>query len=377
MRKIGPYSLNRVCRGYVPTCLGDIPDNSVHCVITSPPYWGLREYEGVEPQKWGDGWEGVLGGEPSPEKFIAHIVEIGREIWRILRSDGTFWLNLGDNYVRNPKKGVKFEGENTSLTNRAAEQGIRGHPIPDGMKQGDLCMIPPMTALALRADGWWLRQEIVWHKPNPMTEPVKSRCTRAHEMIYMLTKAERYFYDNEAIKEPSVTKKDQDRNKRSVWRIPTSGIREEHYASFPEALVEPMVLAGTSAKGCCSACGAPWIRVVKRENTERDDAGRTHSTAGQRIGKAPSPERGWETKTTTIGWEPTCSCGQEDVVPAIVCDPFAGTGTTLAVALKHGRHAVGFDASPKYVGLADIRVREGITGLTKTEQEAGQGFLFD
>ena len=227
------------CRDILPT----LPAESVHCCMTSPPYWGLRDY----------GVTGQIGLEPTIDQFVAEMVAVFREVRRVLRKDGTLWLNLGDSYA-----------------SRSAA---------DGLKPKDLCGIPWRVAFALQADGWWLRQDIIWSKPNPMPESVTDRCTKAHEYVFLLTKAERYYYDAEAIKEDAIhagrvveydgtqknstaaaeqrmrTRIDQNvtvgssRNKRSVWEVATAPFSEAHFATFPPALIEPCIKAGCPKGG--------------------------------------------------------------------------------------------------------------------------------
>ena len=259
---------------------------SVHCVVTSPPYWGLRDY-GLAPTEWPtvtytplaglalvtvDAWRGCLGLEPTPEMFVGHIVAVFREVWRVLRDDGTLWLNFGDTYA-----GGGRGGNGDSITGRAKNASQCSH-FTGGLKVKDLCGIPWRVAFALQADGWYLRNDIIWHKPNPMPESVTDRCTKSHEYLFLLSKNQRYFYDNQAVKEQAVEGTDlgilrgrhagsstsqtvawhaqsikdrQDagidsrtanpsgtRNRRTVWTIPTRGYsgahdNEEHPRGLP------------------------------------------------------------------------------------------------------------------------------------------------
>jgi len=281
---------SRIICGDCVEVLGTLADNSVHCVVTSPPYWGLRDY----------GVGGQMGLEKTPDEFIAKMVDVFREVRRVLREDGTCWANMGDSYASgkgtcyNPGGGaysIEQDKQKYQL-----DRGNKSTLAAVGLKPKDLCGIPWRLALALQADGWWLRQDIIWQKPNPIPESVTDRCTKAHEYVFLLTKAARYFYDAEAVKEPSVDpeslagrnkRNDQKfvgqpmsdtrsgfskieqgklyltRNRRSVWTIATEAFAEAHFATFPTTLVEPCVKAGTSEHGCCPVCGAPWVRVVK------------------------------------------------------------------------------------------------------------------
>jgi len=241
------------------------------------------------------------------------------------------------------------------------------------LKNKDLVGIPRRVAVPLQADGWYLRQDIIWHKPNPMPESVTDRCTKAHEYIFLMSKSARYYYDADAIKEPlagpphapgnkkvDASRNDADqmskiwgadgrRNRRSVWTIATKPYRGAHFATYPPALVEPCILAGTSAKGACPVCGAGWERVTEIIDTEgrlgkgyhdhKDDLVR-----GQR---GVFPAEGAPTHHTT-GWRPTCD-HDEEPVPCLVLDPFAGSGTTGMVAIKHGREFVGLDLNGDYL----------------------------
>ena len=318
---------------------------SVHCCVTSPPYWALRDYE--HPDQ--------IGQEPTPEEYIANLARVFRGVRRVLRDDGTLWLNLGDTY--------------------GADKQLLG--------------LPWRVALALQADGWCLRQDIIWHKPSPMPESVTDRCTKAHEYIFLLSKSQKYFFDSDAVKEPAVTNDTrrpygspganlldargleaqgkgqqrkvadgQTRNRRSVWTISTKPYPGAHFAVFPPELVEPCILAGTSAEGCCPVCGAPWERVTERQQLTRDrpnaftkrtgEAGTGNSCANTVAGVA----------VTTLGWEPTCDCPDHPPIPCTVLDPFMGTGTTAEVAQNAGRRAVGIELNPEYCDLIADRFRQ-------------------
>jgi len=312
--------------GDVTDVLRALPDESVNCVVTSPPYWGLRDY----------GVEGQLGLEATPEAYIERMVAVFRDVRRVLRKDGTCWLNIGDSYaaarggtyqpaetLAGGRHGKTVNGEKV---NRGRSDGYSPsrNASAFGLKHKDLVGIPWMLAFALRADGWWLRQDIIWAKPNPMPESVTDRCTKAHEYLFLLTKSATYHYDADAVREDakyagkvvtlgekSLSKGQANganiaasgnglrdsvvvaagRNKRSVWTIATQPYPEAHFATFPEALVEPCVLAGC-------------------------------------------PEGG------------------------IVLDPFLGSGTTALVAKRLGRRAIGIDLNPEYLALAVKRCRQ-------------------
>ncbi len=401
----------RILVGDVREKLRELPDESVHCVVTSPPYWGLRDY----------GVGGGIGLEPTFEDHLAALVEVFREVRRVLRKDGTLWLNYGDSYAGS--WGAQSRGnpdvETSTLSAGqvyAAPKGSHtGSAKRTGLKPKDLMMMPARVALALQADGWWLRSEIIWHKPNPMPESVRDRPTSSHEKVYLLAKSARYFYDAEAVRVPMATKPkrndsfrpmaggsayvnqsgpqtnsvrtDKQRghsrrhagsndrwdampkkerqasgaNLRNVWTIPTFGFPEAHFATFPPKLVGPCIKAGTSEKGCCAQCGAPWERVVedseayrRQKAIQRETADRTLESQG--VAQRFSKTLGVVADRITRGWRPSCGCDAGDPVPATVLDPFAGAGTTGVVALRLGRSFVGLELNPDYAAMARARI---------------------
>jgi len=282
--------------------LKTLPDESVHCCVTSPPYWGLRDY----------GVAGQLGLEPTPEEYVARMVEVFREVRRVLRGDGTCWLNLGDSY--NAYNGNAGPGSGISAGAACDTQRPKlesGHGLrTKGLKPKDLVGIPWRTAFALQADGWYLRSDIIWSKPNPMPSSVKDRCTTSHEYIFMLARSKRYYFDSEAIAEPaayagesrggSTSRYEQNdagmdskvydtRNKRSVWSVCPASYKAAHFATFPPKLIEPCILAGCPAGG-------------------------------------------------------------------LVLDPFGGSGTTAQVAVELGRRALLIELNPEYVALIRSRM---------------------
>lgn len=337
-----PYTI------HVGDCLHELqtlPDESVHCCITSPPYFGLRDY----------GVDGQIGLEQTPAEFVSRLVEVFREVRRVLRDDGTLWVNMGDSYAGggggNYSKSVKQTGHGEHITNVRNRGGWLDSA---GVKAKDLMGIPWRLAFALQDDGWYLRQDIIWHKPNPMPESVRDRCTKAHEYLFLLSKAPRYHFDQDAIAEPlapaSVARLAQDgwdaqhgsdrvpgktngamkavggrrskrnsfaretkssagthgqkaqhrpdrpdidysatRNKRSVWTVPTAGFKGAHFATFPPDLIRPCVLAGAPRGG-------------------------------------------------------------------LVLDPFGGAGTTALVAMQEGRRSVLLELNPEYASIARHRL---------------------
>jgi DNA modification methylase len=388
----------RILIGDVREQLKTLADESVHCVVTSPPYWGLRDY----------GIAGQLGMEPTFQQHVEIITEIFREVKRVLRKDGTLWLNYGDSYAG----GGNNRGNNSPISpkqasNAGATGQVGGIPIGNGLKPKDLCGIPWRVAFALQADGWYLRQDIIWAKPNPMPESVKDRCTKAHEYVFLLTKSPRYYFDQDAIREAhndperGANEKteeyggrrklpDEDkiirwhnpvdnarsynpagRNKRSVWEIATSPFPEAHFATFPPELPEICIRAGTSEKGCCGKCGAPWRRMQERGKAvplTPSDAGRKSTWT---IGDA---SRDPATRTDTPlprhyrpviaeSWAATCehsksmSCLDSDlIVPCTVLDPFGGAGTTGLVADRLQRNAILIELNPEYAAIAKRRI---------------------
>ena len=248
--------------------LGDLPDGSVHCVVTSPPYWGLRSYEGGP---------GLIGLESTFAEHVSRLVEVFQEVRRVLRRDGTCWLNYGEAWAGS--WGAQSRGSSPRETHTGSLKGA-----PPGCKPKDLMFTAIRLAIALQEDGWWVRDKIIWHKPNPKTESARDRPTRAYEEVFLMPRSPRYFYDAEAVATPAEdwhggkfnrnghprhhyerrTVPPEERrptaNLRDVWTIPTYPFRGDHYATFPPKLVELCILPGTSAHGCCSECGAPWRR---------------------------------------------------------------------------------------------------------------------
>ena len=337
--------VNQIITGDCLEVMRDWPDNSIHCCVTSPPYWGLRDY----------GVAGQLGLEPTPDEYVAKMVAVCREVRRVLRDDGTFWLNLGDSYASG--KGTCYNpggGADSYVQDKERyplDRGNKSTLAAVGLKPKDLVGIPWRVAFALQADGWWLRQDIIWAKPNPMPESVTDRCTKAHEYIFMLTKSARYWYDAEAVKEKSAwcaadgtpldswgrkikqktsgngetsqggrlgvpttlgaNRTDGCRNRRSVWTIAMKPYSGAHFATFPPDLIKPCILAGCPDKAC-PECGAGWERVVERgtaphpnrwsktNDAQQFSAGENEYGEGGGLGVAHT--------STTVGWRPTCAC---------------------------------------------------------------------
>lgn len=422
--------------------LRELPDESVHCVVTSPPYWGLRDY----------GVKGQIGLEKTPALYLAKMVAVFAEVRRVLRPDGTCWVNMGDSYSNDTKWGGSSGGKNyTSALGRYQGQRVRrgkdcdpkrgaaapGQPFQATVgpfKPKDLCGMPWRLAFALQEDGWWLRQDIIWSKPNPMPESVTDRCTKAHEYIFLLTKSARYFYDAEAIKEEANTEPGSpsnrfdradylipgqrpqkragraagnkshklvtayeasdteehrtaaglmdiadtaypSRNKRSVWEIATEAFPEAHFATFPTKLVEPCILAGTSEKGCCDRCRAPYERVVEKEFKPQADVNVADGVRGAADQKPMDASNGWDgfprgtTDVKTIAWQPTCKCSFAWPIPCTVLDPFNGSGTTGVVALRYHRNYIGIEINQEYAAMAERRIHGDNPMFNRQEEQ--------
>jgi DNA modification methylase len=303
--------MNKIFFGDCIQSLQALPEKIVHTCVTSPPYFGLRDYQ----------VDGQIGLEQTPDEYVAKLVGVFREVRRVLRDDGTLWLNLGDSYAggasnnRGGMSAIKNEKSRKDADGAALFGAFKKRPVA-GLKPKDLIGIPWRVAFALQADGWFLRQDIIWAKPNPMPESVTDRCTKSHEYIFLLSKSERYYFDHEAIKEPTVTRdtsiRNRDetrlnntpgrtkmgglvsnnyetRNRRSVWNVSTKPYKGAHFATFPPDLITPCVLAGSPPEGT-------------------------------------------------------------------VLDPFMGSGTTAMVALTHGRRYIGCELNPAYGPLQEERI---------------------
>jgi DNA modification methylase len=395
--------------------LGDVRDvlprleaESVDCALTSPPFYGLRDY----------GVNGQIGLEASPDEWCSELVAVFREVRRLLKPQGTLWVECGDSYASNwpcNRRNVIGEG---SLPNGKRE--ARAPRMGGDLKEKDLIGAPWLLAFALRADGWYLRQCIIWQKSNPMPESIRDRCTTAHSYLFLLSKQPRYFFDAEAIAEPAewarwgdqtvpkyegtetasgwmqpktkaelvarggrttnghrerstemrgfdnrLERADGRKNARSVWSIPTEGYPGAHFATWPQALVERIIKAGCP-EWVCKACGKPRERLQEisyiphgdplRQNAElRANA---KAVSGQATHQGPqSMAHGRATKITeTTGWS-DCGCGA-GFTPGVCLDPFMGSGTTALVARRLGRHAVGIELSAEYAAMAARRTQQ-------------------
>ena len=438
--------------GHVLAELAKLDAESVSCVCTSPPYWSLRKYDAPDavwgdheyPSQWcphpfgfeekaikGEGytgtsrwqhqdhegrvdqgitrssrpdawtteiathdtcpscgaWKGQLGLEPTPELFVEHTLEWLRAVKRVLRKDGVCWLNIGDGYAggHTSYAGAKWQhGVDTSA------HTMMGKLSGDGLKPKDLVLMPERIALAVQADGWWVRKRIVWSKPNAMPESCTDRPTSAHETIWMLTRSKNYWYDQEAVRETadygySPTVRGEfaasiggkhgshtvtpgngtgGRNMRDVWTFPTAQTPEAHFATFPEELPRRCIEA-SCPKEVCATCGHARERIVEPANAEyaarlasANDRGdwyaRVDTVAKREDGtKHGKLEGGITAEYTTTGWT-SCECA--DYQPGIVLDPFLGIGTTGVVARRLGREFVGIELSDKYAAIAERKI---------------------
>ncbi len=377
----------RILQGDCRAVLRTLPKRSVQTVVTSPPYWGLRDY----------GVDGQLGLELTPKEYVTNLVKVFRAVRRVLRDDGTVWLNLGDSYATtggHADTACRDRRGSYNIGNRPEHdrRDFRARPVGK-LKQKDLVGIPWRVAFALQDDGWYLRSDIIWNKPNAMPESVTDRPTRSHEYLFLLSKSADYYYDHEAIKEAAVeTESGNDvrkfrgehggvtddrhrsnqgfsvpwtgttRNKRTVWTIPTEPFADAHFATFPTELVRPCILAGTSRIGCCAKCGAPHRRIVERTEPV-DDRGTRRKRAGvlRNVGATSAFLTGEHQATRTIAWEPTCTCehgpGYAPPVPCTVLDPFSGAGTTGVVATRVGREFLGVELKGEYAKMAERRIQ--------------------
>jgi DNA modification methylase len=387
-----------------------LPAGCVQCVCMSPPYLAVRDYK-VPPTDWPavdyaplPGAPAVavpamtccLGLEPDPLAYVAHLLLVMREVRRVLRPDGTAWVNCGDSfggYVGRNDAGKDIGGRGGNRAGSGNPGGGRSRQLPEGFRGKNLLGVPWRVAFALQADGWYLRAAITWCKVSPMPESCRDRVTRATEMVFMLTKKPAYFYDQEAERvantpgtlarlasgpmqaigaQPKARACRDDRRHggyavadgRNLWDYWTD-IRPspgdfQHYAAFPPDLPRRCLRLGTSEKGACPACGAPWVREVEyghpgasRSRNGRGDL-RMKCPSGKAIG---SDTRGMPScRVTDLGWQPSCACPPADPIPCLCLDPFAGSGTTGMVARRLGRRFVGFDLNPEYVSLSRKRI---------------------
>lgn len=377
------------CRTILPT----LPEKSVQVCVTSPPYFGLRRYD-VEGNQ--------IGAEQTPAEYVAALVEAFLELRRILRDDGTLWLNLGDSYsgswgnyapggIKNQQRPQTEEGKRWERRAYGDTTTLPATARVPGLAEKNLIGIPWRVAFALQDSGWILRADCIWSKPNCMPESVTDRPTRSHEYLFLFAKSPRYYYDADAIREPHGTPRKSGpnalrgqveirprgngqsideqsyhplgRNKRSVWAVATMPYAGAHIATFPEQLIEPCVLAGSSPRAC-EVCGAPWERVTEKTPALAED-GKTCLKCGKNHGKPKIQTEYTEHRAgkmgveryvcndyQTSGWRPTCRHKNEGTARCTVLDPFVGSGTTCRVAERFGRNSIGID-----LGYLDLQER--------------------
>lgn len=332
--------------GDVRQTLSTLPEKSVNCCVTSPPYFGLRDY----------GVDGQIGLEPTPAEFVAELVAVFREVRRVLRDDGTLWLNLGDSYASSPASGGAQSSAMTGGEHKRTPVA-RAYRRPEGLKPKDLIGIPWRVAFALRADGWYLRQDIIWHKPNPMPESVRDRCTKAHEYVFLLSKSERYYWDAEAMQEPA------------TGQVPGNHTHK-HTEAYEAGDGKSRTKAGLVAYA--------ERQRSKRDSFKREGSKRAEAIPGQAVG-THRPDRDESTHDVftrnkrsvwTVATRPYKGAHFATFPPdlirpcvlagapfgGVVLDPFLGSGTTAAVAVSEGRHAIGCELNPEYVTLAQQRI---------------------
>ena len=436
-------------QGHVLDVLRSMPDGCCQTVVTSPPYWSLRDYSlppivwGGDkdcPHEWGkpgivsdqhydkgtstlsgsnkdqmaqntfrseyafcqkcDAWRGSLGLEPDIDMYISHLIEVFREVRRVMRDDATLWCNIGDSYYggKPHKAGETNPGKEYYTKDVGAFGTTDKSAKHETLKPKDQCLIPFRFALAMQADGWWVRSTIIWAKGlsfcdtysgSVMPESVRDRCTTSHEYIFMFTKSKTYYYDQDAVREKQVRDWSQEawaqrkrygakesslgrrhggdktiaetynptgRNLRSVWTLPTRGYPGAHFATFCPKLPEVCIKLGTSERGCCPECGAPHQRVVEKKGSTYHQRKVDDIEVDWHPGTNSRKGRCGEIASATIGWEPGCSCDAGEPIPCLCLDPFSGAGTTVMVALRLGRSAVGIELNEEYCEMSRRRI---------------------
>lgn len=408
-----------ILQGDALSVLKTLKSGSVQMIATSPPYFGHRAYLSADdPSKAYElgaesvaaCWRWVTGSECGV-CFCCHLVAVLREAKRVLRDDGTLWLVIGDGYNAG-RNGGHPGGKRQWKAEQQKYPERSGVNVP-GLKPKDMIGAPWALAFALRADGWYLRSENIWHKLAVMPSSVTDRSTCSHEQVFMFSKSPTYYYDYVAVMEPA-TMRPQNRNtngrgikdagyaehrkapgmtnptmrqQRDVWTIGPENLRLPHYAAYPTKLVEPMVRAGSSERGCCGACGAPWARVVSKSKAPDDlrnrGGGSKMDFHSQSVGGGGTLQAWYdEHPAITVGWRPTCKCPGLDgdapwpdlalhpdgeanwpTAPCTILDPFSGSGTTGVVAKRLGRSYIGIELKSEYVAMSEQRIADEPTPL--------------
>ena len=416
----------------------ELNDNTIDCVVTSPPYWGLRDYgtasyEGGDPDCKHTITDGIvdnknnklierpnrasdkkncvrcgakridkqLGLEPTYQEHIQNIVELFRAIKPKLKDSATVWLNYGDSYA-STVNGTKVKDQVKNKVQFSSKYLIKGDDrtfrdkpfstIQGSLKPKDLVMIPNRIAIALQDDGWWIRSEIIWHKPNPMPESTKDRPTSCHEKIWLITKSKKYYYDADAIREPvakgTITRlseknlKNQKgsnrgnggmrsngnmkpvgnmetKNKRNVWTVTTKPCKEAHFATFPKDLIEPCIKAGCPEKVCVK-CGTPYVRNLKIIFTPE------RKTRDNMVNVIPGRDKPTRMNSKNmeslikkdLGFKKDCNCKTDEFKSGVVLDPFGGSGTTGIVASLNNRNAILIELNKEYISIANKRINK-------------------
>jgi len=412
-----------------------MPDNSVHLVVFSPPYWGLRDYGDNLVSVWGgdddcdhefddngycqncNAWKGQLGLEPTYKTYIRNMVLVGREIWRVLRDDGSWWLNIGDTYSGGGGiAGVPDDWDSISTQNREAYPDS-----PPARETGleDKCkvLVPHRLAIALIDDGWIVRNDVVWKKPSPKPESVKDRLTKSHEFFFHLVKQQKYYYDLDAIRVPHkcyeggetssvgpVAKGEQDefinanrgttaahpngKNPGDIFEVQTANFGAAHFAVYSVDLIEKPIKSSCPQR-VCARCGTPYERKIEK-NEEKSGVDKNTlmnmgaDKEGEYRGEGKVDEKGMaespsdtkrrilESKKKSreqVGWEKKCDCDTDETKPGVVLDPFMGAGTTAIAAEEFGRRWIGIEIGEEYAEMARERIKHGDSYIRKKEKQ--------
>jgi len=393
---------NKIHNGHVVDILREIPSRSIDVCVTSPPYWGLRDYGETTKVKWKD-WNGQLGLEPHPQMYINHLVTIFREVKRVLKDSGSFWLNLGDTYYGGGR-GQKLSShgkmiERSFLGAVSTKENIPNKRQSNWLQPKQKMLIPERVAIALQEDGWILRNDIIWYKPNHMPSSVKDRLTSSYEHVFFFVKSRKYYFDLDSIrvapksstlirnkyphrgsncKESTLSRKrkpgefinPKGKNPGDMWTINTKPFKGAHFAVFPTTLIK-RILKCACPKEVCSNCGKGRERISEREGifeVGKSKVGEAKDFKGVGIHRAIGQKyQDWLEKhpKITIGWT-KCNCKVE-FKGGIVLDPFIGSGTTGVVAKQLGLNFIGIELNPKYCEIAKKRI--GNVEIVKFEKK--------